>query len=436
MITISRLSGQLQRLFERDAPYLAQQLGLRQRVFGATRLALLLVLGWLQHPQAGPSALARFAGKLGISTSKQAVQEHFTMQTATWLLALLRQAVEYLVCAQAVSLPLLQRFRGVFVEDGSTISLPAVLKTVWRGCGGSSSPASLKLTVRWDLLSGQLAGPYVQEGRAHESSSPLQQQPMRTGSLWMADLGYFALKRLLAFIRQGIYFLLRYKPGVLLWNAQGQLLDLVHDLPQQEGELFDQPVRLGASKQVQARLLAQKVPPRVVEQRREQLKERAHKQNKPINPLLWELVQWTILLTNVPGSLLSAQEAFGLQRARWQIELLFKLWKEHGKVDEWTTSKPERILCEVYAKLLAMLVQHWLLLLSCWQDPHRSLECCAEVVREQVPLLVYGLTRQMSLTTALRLLCQALAGECSIPARQTRLSTSRLLLGEQAPGLT
>jgi Transposase DDE domain len=252
----------------------------------------------------------------------------------------------------------------------------------------------------------------------------------------MADLGYFALKRLLAFMRQGIYFLLRYKAGVLVWNEQGQLMDLVQDLPQQEGELFDQPVRVGASKQVAARLLAQKVPKEVLEQRREQLKERAHKQNKPINPRLWDLVQWTILLTNVPTALLSAQEAFQLQRARWQIELLFKLWKEHGKVDEWSTAKPERILCEVYAKLLAMVVQHWLLLLSCWQDPHRSLESVAEVVREHVPLLVYGLTRQLSLTTALRLLCQALAGQCSIPARQTRLSTSRLLLGEEAPGLT
>ena len=99
MTSIARLRGLLQTLFEQDALSLAQQMGLRQRVFSATSLALLLVFGWLQHPQAGPSALARFAGKLGIRTSKQAVQEHLTMKTANWLLALLRQGVEYLVCA-------------------------------------------------------------------------------------------------------------------------------------------------------------------------------------------------------------------------------------------------------------------------------------------------------------------------------------------------
>lgn len=380
---------------------------------------------WLARPR-----------KLGITTSKQAVQEHLTSKTADFLLALLQQGVQYLVCAQAVSIPLLQRFKGVFVEDGSTICLPAILKTIWQGCGGSSSEASLKLTVRWDLLSGQLAGPYLQAGRAHESRSPLQQQAMPRGSLWIADLGYFALKRLLILAKQGIYFLLRYKAGVLVWDEHGHLMDLLTDLPQEEGELLDQPVWLGASKQVAARLIAVKVPKEVIEQRREQLKERAHKQNKPINPLLWDLVQWTVLVTNVPMGMLSADDAFGLLRARWQIELLFKLWKAHGKVDQWSTSQPQAILCQLYAKLLAMLVQHWVLLLACWQDPHRSMEAVAEVVRENVALLVHGLTRRLALTTVLRLVCEAVAGQCSIPARQTRLSTSRLLLGQQDFGLT
>jgi len=44
-----------------------------------------------------------------------------------------------------------------------------------------------------------------------------------------------------------------------------------------------------------------------------------------------------------------------------------------GAIDEWQTANPARILYELYAKLLDMLVQHWLLLLSCWDDPHRSL---------------------------------------------------------------
>jgi len=92
-------------------------------------------------------------------------------------------------------------------------------------------------------------------------------------------------------------------------------------------------------------------------------------------------------------------------------------------------------LCELYAKLLGMLVQHWLLLLSCWDDPHRSLLGAVQVIREQVPVLVHGLTGHLPLGQALRLVADALMGGCSIPKRQTRLSTSHRLLEPLGPGL-
>ncbi len=438
MTSIPRLSGILRTLFYVEANHLAEQAGViqRQRVFSGASLVQLLVFGWLTKPQGGPSHLARFAGSLGLKLSKQAIEERFTMRTADWLLAVLRRGVQFLVCAEAVSIPLLQRFSAVLVEDGSSISLPAVLKEVWRGCGGSASEAGLKLTVRWDVLRGNLNGPYVQEGRRHETQSPLREQQMPRGSLWIGDLGYFALTWLTQLVKQGVFFLMGYKEGVIVWNGDGQRVEVLDLLPREGAEMVDIPVALGARKQVQARLIAKQMSQEVIKRRREQLKEQAHKQCKPINARQWDLVQWSIVLTNVPLSMLSAAEAMALMRARWQIELLWKVWKDQGKIDEWQTAKPERILCELYAKLLGMLVQHWLLLLSCWDDPHRSLVGAVQVIREQVPILVHGLTGHLPLGQALRLVTDALRGGCSIPKRQTRLSTSHRLLEPLGRGLT
>ena len=72
--------------------------------------------------------------------------------------------------------------------------------------------------------------------------------------------------------------------------------------------------------------------------------------------------------------MLCVEEALVLARARWQIELLFKLWKQHGQIDEWRTTNPFRVLCELYAKLIAMVIQHWILLVSCWNYPDKSLD--------------------------------------------------------------
>ena len=40
------------------------------------------------------------------------------------------------------------------------------------------------------------------------------------------------------------------------------------------------------------------------------------------------------------------------------------MWKDEGKVDESRGRKPYRVLCELLAKLLGQVVQHWATLLA------------------------------------------------------------------------
>lgn len=444
MTSITRVSRLMKQVFEHDAPELARQARMRQRTLSFVQLALILVLGWFKQPQAGPSALARFAGSLGVRIEKQGLDCHFSARTANWLLALLQRAVEYVLTANAVGIPLLQQFRAVLLEDGSSISLPPVLQRVWRGCGGraasagkeAKTQAGLKITLRWDLLAGRLMGPYLQEGRTHELASVLRQRIMQAGSLWIADLGYWNLKWLRFLSQSGVFFLLRYKPGIVLWH-DGKRLDLLAALPQVIGERLELLVEVGASKVLSGvRLLAERVPAEVAAQRQARIRAEAEDHGKPIHPLVWELAHWTLVLTNVPGAMLNFSQVLALLRARWQIELLFKLWKESGLLDEWQAHNPCRILCEVYAKLLALVLQHWLLLLSCWDDPHRSLSGVAQVLREQVPTLVHSLRGHLPLGRAIRLIIESVQGGCSLASRSTRQSTSRLLLSAGNPGLT
>src|SRR5205085_7561381 len=98
---------------------------------------------------------------------------------------------------------------------------------------------------------------------------------------------------------------------------------------------------------------------------------------------------WTLVVTNVPRARLSLPEALVLLRLRWQIERLFRLWKEDGQIDDWRSKKPWRILCELYGKLSAMLIQQWLIHEGCWQDPwHRLVKAAAVVRREANRIMV------------------------------------------------
>jgi len=84
------------------------------------------------------------------------------------------------------------------------------------------------------------------------------------------------------------------------------------------------------------------------------------------------------------------------------MEMLYKLWKQYGRIDEWQTANRWRILCELYAKLIGLLLHHWFIILFAWQDEQRSLVKLAQVVRDSACSLLEALAGSCSLCSVLQ----------------------------------
>src|SRR6185437_9990962 len=110
------------------------------------------------------------------------------------------------------------------------------------------------------------------------------------------------------------------------------------------------------------RLLAWRVEAEVVRRRQQRLQKQASRSRRPVSVAQASLAGWNVLVTNASPELLSLTEACVLARLRWQVEWLFRLWKSSGRLDQSAADKPYRVLCELLAKLLGLVVQHWLLL--------------------------------------------------------------------------
>ena len=117
-------------------------------------------------------------------------------------------------------------------------------------------------------------------------------------------------------------------------------------------DVIDSPVLLGKRRKLPARFLAHRVADDIC-------------QRHPSKRRL-AVADWTILVTNMPSNLLTADEALTVMRIRWQIELIFKLWKSVNSLDKSRSKKKWRILTEVYGKLLVVLLQHWLIVMGAW----------------------------------------------------------------------
>jgi DDE family transposase len=256
-----------------------------------------------------------------------------------------------------------RRFSAVLLEDSSSISLPNELAPIWRGCGGKQdhTAAAVKLHVRWELKRGRLWGPQLTDGRTSDRRSPFNEEPIEPGSLSVKDLGYFNVEHIAARHQAGAYTLTRWQAATALFTIPGKRLALPSVLPQRVGQMKQMPVLVGASVRHPMRLLLLKVPHEVGEQRRQDLLVDAQRRGQPISQETLRLADWTLLLTDVPSKRLRFEEALVLLRERWQMELLYKLWKSEGMIDEWRTENPWRVLCELYATLLGLLLQHWLI---------------------------------------------------------------------------
>ena len=139
------------------------------------------------------------------------------------------------------------------------------------------------------------------------------------------------------------------------------------------------------------------------------------------------MLQWNVWLTNAPTTLLADDEVEVLSRARWQIELLFKLWRSVGLVDEWRSAQPWRILCEVYAKLLGAVARHWLCLTRPEGWLGRSWVKAAAVVAMHCVMVLIALPDRDRLHAALAQLCHCLGVACGLEKRRGNPSTLQRL---------
>ncbi len=104
----------------------------------------------------------------GVEISAQGLDQRFSPQSAACLYQVLEACVSHLIRGDKTTLPVLRRFRAVYIQDSTTIFLPDALHHLF---DGGSKAAGVKLQVRLDYLSGLLEGPFIYPAKAHDCSS-------------------------------------------------------------------------------------------------------------------------------------------------------------------------------------------------------------------------------------------------------------------------
>jgi hypothetical protein len=100
------------------------------------------------------------------------------------------------------------------------------------------------------------------------------------------------------------------------------------------------------------RLIIEKVPKKVADEKRRKLKLLSKFKEKFISEKRLELCDVNTYITNASTSKISTQNIRAFYGIRWQIEILFKAWKSVFNIDKFNKMKVERFECNTYGTLL------------------------------------------------------------------------------------
>lgn len=432
---IAKVGGAIQRLFGEVAELAGKATGViqRQRKFDSLTLLRTFVLGFLKTPKASDEDLAQMAAQCGVCVTPQAIEQRHSSRLVAFLNERFEQAAKMSIESNHVLAPILERFSSVPIFDGSTVSLPDSVQNEFAGCGGSydSGKAAMKLQTVFDLRKGTVTVE-LEQGKSPDGATPRQHERQGKGSLSIKDLGYFNLDVFEEQDSAEEYFLSRLQFGTdVMLEKDGESVDLLpwlsEQLSMQPGPFIDQRIYLGKAKRLACRLVAWRLPEEQANERRRKLREATLKKKgrEPSEERL-KWCDWTILVTNTPIELMSAQESAVMYGARWQVELLFKRWKSLNLVATLTGSTDVRQMVRVWSRLIMSLVQHWVVLASVWGDPKKSLNKACQAIRDFAGRIAAALRTGSQLEQVLRDLCEVVGSTCRRDKR-SRAGTFEIL---------
>src|SRR5262249_13312727 len=128
----------------------------------------------------------------------------------------------------------------------------------------------------------------------------------------------------------------------------------------QTGPRYEQQLYVAARQRLAVRVVCQRLPEPAVAQRRRKALAAARQKGHTCSQAYLDWLSWTVFITHSSPLPLSFAQILHFYAIRWQIELIFKVWKSQARLAQTGSYRPERVLCTLYARLLGLVIFHWL----------------------------------------------------------------------------
>ena len=259
---------------------------------------------------------------------------------------------------------LLEKFNHVFLEDSTCFKLPIYLYRLFPGSKNKYGKTAIaKIQLRYELKSRSYHSFTLQRYKDNDQKfSTNIVQKLLPDDLVIRDLGYHVLSVFQQIIDAKAFFISRLRFGVNIYHPQTEKkIDLRKELKKAQRRgvtVLEFQALVGKKTKVNSRIIAIKTPAHVTRKRRKIARTNRRGTNR--SKAYFEFLGWTLFITNVEKTTLSAKEIFQVYGYRWRIEIIFKCWKSHFQMEQLFKTQAKLNMHQIKIAVYLFLV--WLTL--------------------------------------------------------------------------
>lgn len=297
-----------------------------------------------------------------IGVSKQGIDKRFNDQTLSFLKVLIEKQLS-LKLGKELEAGWLSSFNRVTIKDGTRFDLPEEYKNYLAGSGGSASEAGACLQFEYDLKSGHIIDLDLTPANRPDVKDAVEVlDTIKKDDLVIRDLGYYAFSSFTNISDKGAFFISRLGAKTNVYEikkSKFQKLDfksLYYQMKRDNLSRVCKDVLIGSEAKIPVRLVIELMPEAVYEQRMRKIYKLHQKKGYQTSEEYKFMSRFNLFITNVPLAVLPDEVISGLYRIRWQIELIYKIWKSVIGIHYTRKMKYKRWLCLLHFKLLLMII--------------------------------------------------------------------------------
>lgn len=263
-------------------------------------------------------------------------------------------------------------FEKIRVLDSTSFQIPDTFSSWFPGTGCTS----VKFQIEFELLSGQFTHAHFEPGRVHDAKTGNQLcQTVQPKELILRDLGYLNLEELEKMNQQNErYFISRLRNNAIVYtknpspsyHKNGKIIaqteyirhtiqELAETVKEQETKEFE-GIYVGKKKvKLPVRFIICHFTPAQQAKRMARMKEVERVTGIRYTDQTKQMSAYGIYITNLPSKI-EKEEIYPIYSLRWQIELLFKVWKSTMELTHCKPMKIERLICYFYSQLIRLML--------------------------------------------------------------------------------